>query len=45
MMQDAEQFCLGLHLYPEGGNFSIPDVDADPGMTGLALNKIYSVIW
>jgi hypothetical protein len=21
----------------EGGHFSIPDADADPGMTGLAL--------
>jgi hypothetical protein len=29
MMHDEWQFCLGL----KGGHFSIPDADADLGMT------------
>jgi hypothetical protein len=37
MMQDEWQFCMVYICIVEGGHFSIPDADADPGMTGLAL--------
>ena len=43
MMQEEWQFCLGLHLHPRQRPLSIPDADADLGMTGLALSMFKGV--
>jgi hypothetical protein len=42
-MQGEWQFCMVCICILEGGHFSIPDADADPGMTGLALSLVLFV--
>ena len=43
-MQDEWQFCPCLHRILNGGHYSFPDADADPGTTELALSKCYFIV-